>query len=57
MLSGIGRLAIESYRLNPTLVGPLTNAQVVALVCIAVGASGWLLLRGRGVPASAIARR
>lgn len=47
MLSGIGRLFIEGYRTNPTLIGPFTNAQVVALVCIALGASGWLWLRAR----------
>ncbi len=57
MLSGAGRLVIESYRLNPTLVGPFTNAQVVALVCIAIGAIGWLWLRARGARASAVAPR
>ncbi|MBM4334420.1 MAG: prolipoprotein diacylglyceryl transferase [Deltaproteobacteria bacterium] len=54
MLSGIGRLVIESYRLNPILVGPFSNAQVVALVCIAIGASGWLWLRAN--PAAAATR-
>jgi phosphatidylglycerol:prolipoprotein diacylglycerol transferase len=57
VLSGIGRLVIETYRVNPTLVGPFTNAQVVALVCIAVGAGGWLWLRARPAPVSAVARR
>ncbi len=49
VLSGIGRLVIESYRLNPMLIGPFTNAQVVALACIAIGASGWLWLRAHPV--------
>lgn len=59
MLSGVGRLVIEGYRVNPTLVGPFTNAQVVALVCIAIGAGGWLWLRAQGAPEvpSASARR
>ncbi|MEX2207417.1 MAG: prolipoprotein diacylglyceryl transferase [Myxococcota bacterium] len=50
ILSGIGRLTIEAWRVNPTTIGPLTNAQIVALVCIAVGAGGWLYLRARSVP-------
>jgi phosphatidylglycerol:prolipoprotein diacylglycerol transferase len=38
---GLGRLIIEHWRSNPALIGPLTNAQVVALVCVLVGATGW----------------
>ena len=56
VLSGIGRLTIESYRLNPTLIGPFTNAQVVALLCISIGAGGWLWLRSRPVAVSVSAR-
>jgi phosphatidylglycerol:prolipoprotein diacylglycerol transferase len=52
MLSGIGRLCIETYRLNPTTIGPLTNAQIVALICISIGAAGWLRLRVRTAPSS-----
>ncbi|HTO55126.1 MAG TPA: prolipoprotein diacylglyceryl transferase family protein [Myxococcota bacterium] len=47
VLSGLGRLWIEAFRRNPDFVGVLTNAQVVALLCIAGGAAGWLWLRGR----------
>ncbi len=42
VLAGIGRLWIELFRRNPPLVGPLTNAQVAALACIAIGAAIWL---------------
>jgi phosphatidylglycerol:prolipoprotein diacylglycerol transferase len=42
ILAGVGRLWIEAFRTNPTLLGPLTNAQVMAIACIALGAIGWL---------------
>ncbi|MFI5316502.1 MAG: prolipoprotein diacylglyceryl transferase [Myxococcota bacterium] len=45
VLAGIGRLWIEAFRLNPDFVGVLSNAQVVALSCIAVGGASWLWLR------------
>jgi len=45
VLAGIGRLWIETLRLNPDFVGILSNAQVVAVSCVAVGAAGWLWLR------------
>ena len=38
---GLGRLVIEHWRSNPPLVGPLTNAQVIALFCLLVGVAGW----------------
>jgi phosphatidylglycerol:prolipoprotein diacylglycerol transferase len=41
MLAGLGRLWIELFRTNPSLLGPLTNAQVAAITCIAVGAISW----------------
>jgi len=47
MLAGSGRLWIEGLRENPGLVGPLSNAQLVALACIVVGALGWLWLNRR----------
>jgi phosphatidylglycerol:prolipoprotein diacylglycerol transferase len=46
-LAGLGRLWIEALRINPPLLGPLSNAQVVATVCIVVGAVGWLYLVSR----------
>jgi len=45
VLAGIGRLWIEAFRLNPDFVGILSNAQVVALSCIALGAVSWLRMR------------
>jgi phosphatidylglycerol:prolipoprotein diacylglycerol transferase len=42
MLAGAGRLWIEAFRTNPTLLGPLTNAQLMALACIGIGVIGWL---------------
>jgi phosphatidylglycerol:prolipoprotein diacylglycerol transferase len=42
MLAGAGRFWIELFRTNPAFVGPLTNAQLVAVACFAVGAIGWL---------------
>ncbi|HTO08754.1 MAG TPA: prolipoprotein diacylglyceryl transferase family protein [Myxococcota bacterium] len=45
VLSGLGRLWIEVFRRNPDFVGVLSNAQVVALVCIVAGAASWLWMR------------
>jgi phosphatidylglycerol---prolipoprotein diacylglyceryl transferase len=45
VLAGIGRLWIEAFRRNPDFVGVLSNAQVVALSCVALGAAGWVWLR------------
>ena len=47
VLAGGGRMLNEMLRTNPTLIGPLTNAQVTAVVCIAVGGALWLYLRVR----------
>ena len=52
VLAGLGRLWIEGLRRNPDFVGALSNAQVVALSCIAIGAVGWLWMRARGAPVS-----
>ena len=45
--AGLGRLWIECLRTNPTLLGPFTNAQLVGLASMAIGAGGWLWLRAR----------
>lgn len=45
LCAGIGRLWIESFRHNPALLGPFSNAQLTALASIGVGAVLWL--RGR----------
>lgn len=38
MLSGLARLLVEFIRLNPKLIGPLSEAQVISLGLIAIGA-------------------
>ena len=49
ILQGSGRLWMEMVRTNPTLVGPLTNAQVVALGCVVAGIVLWIrAYRGSG---------
>ncbi|MCZ6784638.1 MAG: prolipoprotein diacylglyceryl transferase [Proteobacteria bacterium] len=53
VLTGVGRLWIETLRVNPTLLGPFTNAQLVALGCIATGAALWIVLRRRDAAAPA----
>jgi prolipoprotein diacylglyceryltransferase len=42
VLAGLGRLTIELFRTNPAFLGPLTNAQVVAITSVVVGASVWI---------------
>ena len=44
-LAGMGRFWIELLRLNPAALGPLTNAQVAATLCMLAGGAGWLLAR------------
>lgn len=48
LLQGAGRLWMEMVRTNPPALGPLTNAQVAALACIAVGAALWARALKRG---------
>ena len=47
IFAGLGRLWIEVYRKNPTLLGPLTNAQLTALGLIAVGLVSWFYFQRR----------
>jgi phosphatidylglycerol:prolipoprotein diacylglycerol transferase len=42
VLAGLGRFWIELFRLNPPLLGPLTNAQAMALACAGIGVVGWI---------------
>jgi phosphatidylglycerol:prolipoprotein diacylglycerol transferase len=42
LLQGAGRLWMELLRTNPALVGPFTNAQVAAILCLVLGAVTWL---------------
>lgn len=47
LLAGLSRLCIEILRLNPPLLGPLSNAQVAACICILLGVVGWLFAASR----------
>jgi phosphatidylglycerol:prolipoprotein diacylglycerol transferase len=47
VLQGTGRFAIELVRTNPQTVGPLTTSQVIALGCVAAGATGLFVTRGK----------
>ncbi|MEE9279504.1 MAG: prolipoprotein diacylglyceryl transferase family protein [Myxococcota bacterium] len=42
ILSAVGRLWIEILRTNPSVLGGLTNAQLVAIVFILIAAAGWI---------------
>jgi prolipoprotein diacylglyceryltransferase len=57
VLSGLGRLWIEELRVNPAAVGPFSNAQVVALICIAGGAASWMWFATRSAPVSSPAAK
>jgi phosphatidylglycerol:prolipoprotein diacylglycerol transferase len=50
---GLGRAVIEHWRENPPLLGPLTNAQVVAILCLLAGIAGWSYFARRRPEASA----
>jgi phosphatidylglycerol:prolipoprotein diacylglycerol transferase len=45
VLAGIERLIVEFFRLNPRLLLGLSEAQVIAVILIAVGAVGWNSLK------------
>lgn len=44
ILAGAGRFWIELLRTNPTVLGPLSNAQVFAAALVLIGAASWLYL-------------
>lgn len=50
ILAGIGRFLDELLRVNPPLIGPLTNAQVTALVCVLLGVGLAFYLRSPARP-------
>lgn len=59
VLAGLGRFANEYLRVNPSLLGPFSNAQLIALLCIAAGSALWLWASQRrsGAPSTpAVAR-
>jgi phosphatidylglycerol:prolipoprotein diacylglycerol transferase len=51
--NGLGRFAIERWRVNQPVALGLTEAQWIGLALVALGALGWLHLRTRGAPAAA----
>ena len=57
VLSGIGRLWIEHVPRQPAAIGPFSNAQLVALACIAAGAASWLWFYARPAPVSSPAAK
>lgn len=41
VLAGIERFSVEFFRLNPRLLAGLSEAQIISLILIALGALGW----------------
>jgi len=48
--NGVGRLAVETLRLNPKVLAGLTEPQIVGLALIAGGSAAWFYFRARGTP-------
>jgi phosphatidylglycerol:prolipoprotein diacylglycerol transferase len=51
LLAGGGRILIETLRLNPDFLGPLSNAQTIAATAMVVGA--WMWISSRRLPETA----
>jgi phosphatidylglycerol:prolipoprotein diacylglycerol transferase len=51
--NGLGRIVIESWRVNPKVAFGLTEPQWIGLGLIALGVSGWLYYQRRMAPADA----
>ncbi|MEE8558883.1 MAG: prolipoprotein diacylglyceryl transferase [Myxococcota bacterium] len=47
VLQGVGRFWMELLRTNPALVGPFTNAQVAAMICVVLGVALWISAAGK----------
>jgi phosphatidylglycerol---prolipoprotein diacylglyceryl transferase len=47
MLAGVGRFCNELLRVNPPLLGPFSNAQLIAVASFSVGVGLWLWSRPR----------
>jgi phosphatidylglycerol:prolipoprotein diacylglycerol transferase len=45
--NGLGRLVIETLRVNPQVLGGLTEPQIVGLLLIVGGSASWLYFRAR----------
>jgi phosphatidylglycerol:prolipoprotein diacylglycerol transferase len=54
--NGVGRIVIESWRVNPRVALGLTEPQWIGIALIAVGAVGWLHYRRQASAAAAPAR-
>jgi phosphatidylglycerol:prolipoprotein diacylglycerol transferase len=54
--NGLGRIAIESWRVNPKVALGLTEPQWIGLALIVTGVSLWLYYQRRGAPTPAPAR-
>jgi phosphatidylglycerol:prolipoprotein diacylglycerol transferase len=52
-LNGLGRIAIEHWRVNPQVALGLTQAQWIGVGLIVLGLGGWLFYRARPVEAAA----
>jgi prolipoprotein diacylglyceryltransferase len=46
--NGLGRLVIESWRVNPRVLLGLTEPQIVGVALIVGGAASWLYFKFRG---------
>jgi phosphatidylglycerol:prolipoprotein diacylglycerol transferase len=55
VLMGLGRFFNEFLRVNPPILGPFSNAQLVSLLLIAIGVSLWLTAHRRAATAPAAA--
>jgi phosphatidylglycerol---prolipoprotein diacylglyceryl transferase len=51
--NGLGRLVIETLRVNPRVLGGLTEPQIVGLALIVGGSAAWLYFRVRATPVTA----
>ncbi len=51
--NGLGRLVIETLRVNPKVLAGLTEPQIVGLALIAGGSVSWLYFRSRRTPVTA----
>jgi phosphatidylglycerol:prolipoprotein diacylglycerol transferase len=52
--NGLGRVVIETWRVNPKVALGLTEPQWIGLALIALGVSGWLFYRRRAAAAPAL---
>jgi phosphatidylglycerol:prolipoprotein diacylglycerol transferase len=51
--NGLGRIAIETLRVNPKVLAGLTEPQIVGIALIAIGSTAWLYQRTRQAPVTA----